>query len=244
MSETVEHTSLDRRDLLRGGLLLGAAAVLAGCQASGQSAGLPGPVWPDSRKPTPGTPERASPNVVPVAGVVIPRTQWTRSQPNWGVSKPMNGVTRITVHHDAMNAVGLVNQAAAARRLESIRADHTNRKDPATGARWVDIGYHYIIDPAGRVWQGRPVSIEGAHVARTNDHNLGIMLMGNFDEHQPTPQQLDALSQFVQAQMRLYRVPRSRVYTHQELKPTACPGRSLQRFMIAARSSGGRLANA
>jgi len=237
-----------RRELLQGGLLLGIAAILGGCEGAGQRADAPDVAWPDQTRPRTANPTPPPTSSPVVSGGtqrgVIPRSAWTSAQPNMRVAKPMNGISRITIHHDAMNSVGVTSQSAAARRLAGIRADHVARKDPSTGAGWVDIGYHYIVDPAGRVWQGRPISIEGAHVAKSNDHNLGIMVMGNFDEQQPTREALESLASFVAAQMRQYRVGVSRVYTHQELKPTACPGRNLQRTMLALRSSSGRLARA
>jgi hypothetical protein len=169
----------------------------------------------------------------------MPRSAWTTAAPKWSVSKPMNGILRITVHHDAIPSVGLTRQRDVAQRIEGIRRSHRAR-----GSEWVDIGYHYLVDPAGRVWEGRPLRIEGAHVAATNEHNLGIVCMGNFDEQRPTSEQMAALTAFVADQMRRYRVPVSRVYTHQELKPTACPGRNLQRQMLAIRSGSGPLARA
>jgi hypothetical protein len=81
-------------------------------------------------------------------------------------------------------------------------------------------------------------------VKDTNEHNLGVLVLGNFDLQQPTPQALASLDSFVAAQMRRYRVPLSRVYTHQELRPTACPGRNLQRYMLATRTRSGRMASA
>ena len=85
------------------------------------------------------------------------------------------------------------------------------------------------------------MSIEGAHVSETNDHNLGVMCMGNFDVHYPTDAQVSTLETFVAEQMMRYRVPVSRVYTHRELKTTECPGDNLQRHMVQARRAGGRL---
>jgi hypothetical protein len=154
----------------------------------------------------------------------------------------MNGVQRITVHHSAVNSTGLVTKADTARQLESFRQNHTARIDPDTGLHWVDIGYHYIIDPSGRVWEGRPVAIEGAHVSHTNQHNLGVMVMGNFDEQRPTTAALAALDAFVASQMKRYRVSMANVYTHQELRSTECPGRNLQRYMLQTRASGGGMA--
>jgi hypothetical protein len=138
---------------------------------------------------------------------------------------------RITVHHDGMNAFNSTNQGDAAARLENIRRGHRGRN-------FGDIGYHYLIDPAGRVWEGRSLAWQGAHVAKTNQGNLGICVMGNFEQQTPTSQSLAALDQFVIAQMRRFRVPASRVYTHRELKPTLCPGRSLQSHMVRTRSGG------
>jgi hypothetical protein len=146
----------------------------------------------------------------------------------------MNGVQRITVHHEGASSLGLRGQSAVARRLENIRQYHRSK-----GKEWADIGYHYIIDPEGRVWEGRPIQVEGAHVAKTNDHNLGIMLMGNFDQHAPTSAQLGTLAGFARDQMLRYRVSTSRIFTHQELKSTACPGRNLQSYMNSARNRGG-----
>jgi hypothetical protein len=236
-----------RREVLEGLALLAGAACLGGCQA-GRTSGvvtLPPDVWPDPK----GVP--ANVNTDPVVrqaakstGLpegVISRASWTRAKPNFAHSKPMNGVQRITVHHSAIVSSGVLGKADVVGQLESIRRNHTGRTDPSNGSHWVDIGYHYIIDPAGRVWEGRPVTIEGAHVSKTNDHNLGIMLLGNFNQHRPTNAALLKLDEFVGGLMKRYRVPVRSVYTHKELKPTECPGYYLQQYMESTRRASGRM---
>jgi len=248
--------ALSRRGVLLSAAALGAAALASGC-ASRTKQNFPGPVWPDE-EPRPiasmgggseggqryvaPRPVVQQPGVAPVAsrGVpsisVNPRSTWTNGQPKMHLSKPMNGVQLITVHHDALNSAGKRGRAFAIDRLARVRREHLSRD-----ATWVDIGYHFIIDPDGQVWEGRPLSIEGAHVARTNDHNMGIMVMGNFDEHRPTQAQIDALDAFLVQQMTTHRVGVKNLYTHQELKSTACPGRNLQAYMRQTRASRGRL---
>ncbi|QYK49808.1 MAG: N-acetylmuramoyl-L-alanine amidase [Phycisphaeraceae bacterium] len=231
-----------RRQFLRVGLATSAAVLLAGCEGSGQKAtGLPGPSWPSESSRRASQP-RATPPPTQPAPTGLPqgvqaRSEWTRATPIAALADPMGRIGRITIHHDGMTPFYSVNKADAARRLESIRNSHVQRG-------WADIGYHYIIDPSGRVWQGRPINLQGAHVKDENPGNLGIMVMGNFDSQRPTPAALNSLDQFVAVQMRQYRLSVRNVYTHQELRPTACPGRSLQAYMTQTRAMSGRMAKA
>ena len=237
---------LSRREVLLGGGLLLGAALVAGCQGSrGPSSALPGPRWPSEVDgPIVATPEPMPhpggvPGEIGLPEGVLPRSAWTRA----GVARPreinpMGGITRITVHHDGMPPVELRTVADVTARLEQIRRAHVNR----AGQPFADIGYHYIIDPEGRVWDGRSVRYQGAHVREANEHNLGVLVLGHFNYQRPTDRALAALDRFVAQQMALYRVPLNRVYTHQELKPTECPGVNLQRYMERTRSRGGALA--
>jgi hypothetical protein len=236
-----DRVELSRRDVLMGGLFLG-GLMLTGCGS--QNAGLPGPRYPfeggtgseivrNQPVTVPAAPVRAPAPEVP-SGIVA-RSQWTRS----GIARPseanaMNGISRITIHHDAIVSTDLRSGSDVARRIESIRRSHVQRG-------WADIGYHYVIDPQGRVWEARTTAKQGAHVEDNNEHNLGIVVMGNFNVHAPSPQATVAVDRFVALQMNRYNVPLSRVYTHQELKSTACPGNRMQRFMNSTRGRSGGL---
>jgi hypothetical protein len=246
----VEH-QVSRRKVLGGVLLSGAGLVLAGCQSSGgtvAAAGLPGPIWPD-QEPKPWVPPKPAPAPVAVnptpapprnvaAPGVIPRGRWTRSNVIASRANPMNGINRITIHHTAMSSSSVRTESDVIRMLNNVRTGHLQRG-------WADLGYHYAVDPQGRVWEGRPLNWQGAHVEDQNEHNMGIVLLGNFDTQSPTADQLAALDGFVSQQAARYRVGVGRIYTHQELGRSACPGRNLQKYMLATRASGrGRLAMA
>jgi hypothetical protein len=247
--------SLSRREVLGGGLLLGLAA-LGGC-AKRQTAMTPsnsvltaGTVQPylppvvAAPATTPSGPAISVSSAVPI----VPRSMWTTVGPLMGTGRSINrmgSVNRITIHHEGDVVFTATSQGSVAQRLESIRQYHITRMSSSKpGEKWADIGYHYIIDPAGRVWEGRSVSWQGAHVKNQNENNLGVMVMGNFDLQRPTPQALGTLDAFVTQQMRRFNVSRSRVYTHRELNPTECPGTNLQTYMVKTRSRGGRLAMA
>lgn len=166
----------------------------------------------------------------------MPRSAWTGTRPTLALANRMGRIERITIHHDAMDAAGFRSAGEARQRLSNIQRAHT-------GNGWADIGYHYAIDPGGRVWEGRPITLQGAHVRDNNEQNLGILVMGNFNNAIPTPAAERALVRLIEANQRRYKVPVSRVKTHQEINPTECPGRNLQRYMVLARGSSGVLSS-
>jgi N-acetyl-anhydromuramyl-L-alanine amidase AmpD len=137
----------------------------------------------------------------------------------------------ITIHHGGMNAFTSTSKFSAASRLETIRKSHLRRD----GGRWGDIGYHFAIDPAGRLWQARPLTWQGAHVRAKNEGNIGVVVLGNYELQSVNSAQLAAVSTTLQSLMKKYKVPVSKVRTHQEWAATACPGRSLQQAMVGIR---------
>jgi hypothetical protein len=243
-----------RRDAIssiaQAGLLgLVASAALTGCgtaaqrrvDAKGGQLGEPIPEDPVTiREPwTPSRSRSASRSTTtgfdPISGAV-PRSKWARSGPIVALAKPMGSVRRITVHHDAIDPLPSSSPDDVARRLEAIRNGHIGRG-------WADIGYHYAIDPSGRIWQGRPLTLQGAHVGDQNENNLGVVMLGNFERQAPTRQSLESLDRLIAWEMRRYRISMGEIRTHREMSPTACPGRNLQREMDRTRSRGGRLAS-
>jgi hypothetical protein len=175
---------------------------------------------------------------------VIPRTRWTTAAlGNPRNARPMNGVASITIHHDGMSPFFSESENDSIKRLVSIRNAHLQRSSKAS-EKWADIGYHFIIDRAGRVYEGRPLKYQGAHVEDCNEHNIGVMCLGNFQDQTPSKAQSDRLDQFVAQLMRDYQIPLSKVRTHREWPSasTQCPGRSLQSYMARTRGRGGAMA--
>lgn len=243
-----EWFEVDRRTLLQMGALSGLAALVGGCAGGGGASAYndttPGPIWKDGlrpgdtgrltppSKPSPGG-SRVEVDTTPVAGV-IPRSAWTNAAIITSRCQPMNGINKLTIHHAAVDNSDLRSSEDVKRRLASIRHEHVNRRPEP----FADIGYHYIIDPQGRVWEGRPLKWQGAHVADRNDNNLGIMLLGDFTKQTPTSSAVNSMDAFVVQQMQRYRISVRNVYTHRELGKSACPGANLQRYVDQSRSGG------
>tara|TARA_R110002111_G_scaffold92090_1_gene142897 strand:- start:3142 stop:3945 length:804 start_codon:yes stop_codon:yes gene_type:complete len=250
-------SSTTRRHLLqlgaKAGSLIAVSGILAGlsgCKSgakrstrSGNMIGQPIPGDPITVARAPAMPYPASTTPSQIASArltelphfVIPRTAWTRGTTKVSLADPMQQINRITVHHDAISPLPSGQYDDSVRRLVVIRRGHLAN-------HWADIGYHYAIDPAGRAWQARPLIYQGAHVKDNNPGNIGIVMFGNYEQVKPTPKALDTLNMLIAHEMRRFHVPLSRVYTHQELRSTACPGRNLQAQMIQIRKPNGALA--
>ena len=146
--------------------------------------------------------------------------------------RPMNGVERITVHHEGNPKPNFaVSPRDVERSLRKIQKVHFK----VLGAG--DIAYHYIIDRAGRIWQGRDIRFQGAHAKHNNSHNIGIMCLGNFELQEPSGLQVASLEALCRGLMMGYDIPPQKLYGHRELKSTACPGRNLFPYVKKIRAT-------
>lgn len=234
--------------------LLASLGVLSGCASDGVTRALPSPVWPSSSSSTvaghttgssyrrdvqpvapsdirpPATPQ-PTPYTPSIQGAVS-RSVWAKGAPSPQLMDRMLSPTHLTLHHDGMSPFTATSAYAAAARLEAVRRGHRGRG-------WGDIGYHFAIDPAGRIWECRPLAWQGAHVKNHNEHNVGVLMMGNFEQQRPTTTQLNAARSHLSTLMRTYNIPESRVRAHREWETarTACPGRYLHQPFVAMRGT-------
>lgn len=166
-----------------------------------------------------------TPTAVPTVetGLAIsPRASWSANQPNRGNLDAMGKVTRVTIHHSAM-LLRDPRPAACAKQIQHIQRDHMGTRG------YGDIGYHFLIDPSGRVWQGRDLRFQGAHASGENNlGNIGICLLGNFMPGRagqpPSDEQLAAMDRLVRHLMQRFQLQADDLYCHSHFKNTECPG--------------------
>jgi hypothetical protein len=158
---------------------------------------------------------------------LLSRESWHAAPARNKLMVPMTPIDRLTVHHSAMLAES-GSPAESGALMRSIQKTHMG----ANG--WGDIGYHFVIDREGRVWEGRSLDWQGAHAGNptTNRGNIGICLLGNFvpssNGQSPSPSQLRALQGLIAVLCDRYRIAPDHILTHREIKPTSCPGALLQ----------------
>ncbi len=154
---------------------------------------------------------------------IITRNEWG-ALPMKSNHDPMAAITRITVHH-THEIPGMMHRNDR-EIVKAIARYHRNT------LQWADIGYHYLIGRDGYVYEGRPVTAQGAHARGINNlNNLGIAVIGDFNDHLPEEKQLNALKSFLADMQKTYSVANNRVYGHYQFVNTACPGKALKGWL-------------
>lgn len=171
----------------------------------------PGPtvIMPPARPPQPDAPRPS----------VHGRAEWD-ARPATQAYTPHPGVWRITLHHsDGRNTRTLSESLAEARFIQEY---HQNVR------QWIDIAYHFLVDEAGNVLEGRPEPYQGAHTLGNNEGNIGICLLGKYHEAshpRPTPAQLEAVARLARYLTLRYGIdPAPAFKGHRDYKSTDCPG--------------------
>lgn len=126
---------------------------------------------------------------------VVSRTQWgcpDGSSSPWDPG-PAISVNTIFVHHSA----GRNSSSDWESEVRDIWSSHS-RSTLLLGNGWLDIGYHYLIDPNGVVYQGRAGTtaskdVEGAATYHFNSDSVSICLLGTFNNVAPTSAALSSL---------------------------------------------------
>ena len=129
---------------------------------------------------------------------------------------------RLTLHHsDTKQSYTL---ADTLQEVKFIQDFHMN------GRGWNDIAYHFLIDAAGNIVEGRPEGVVGSHVQNQNTGNIGIVMLGTY--HPPkndpvTKEQLDAFVRVASYVIDKYGIDRETLKGHRDYKSTDCPGDEL-----------------
>ena len=157
------------------------------------------------------------------------------------------------VHHTAGSNSYTASQSAAI--VRAIEIYHVE----ADG--WNDIGYNFLIDKYGQIFEGRyggmTRAVIGAHAMGFNAGSVGVSLLGNYDTAKVTPAAKAALVALLAWRLDLAHIdPRSKVVRistgnpryragtavtlnaisgHRDVYPTSCPGANLYAQLPAIR---------
>lgn len=179
-------------------------------------------------------------DLAPVAGTVgqpriISRGSWGASS-GTSCSSPVYGSSMLgtTLHHTAGSNSYSKSQSAGI--VRSTQAYHVK------GQKWCDIGYNFLVDKYGQIFEGRKGGItkmvRGAHagVNAANERTVGVSMMGNYDVASVPSAMKTAVADLIAWRHSLAGLPAKGTYSlggkkvnrimgHRDVKSTACPGR-------------------
>ena len=169
---------------------------------------------------------------------LVTRDAWGAA-PAVGPMRP-HEIDRITVHHTAWNQQP---ERPLDDKLQALQRFSQSEEEVAPGRMkeaWADIPYHYYIDVHGRVAEARSVRYAGdTNTDYDPAGHLLIVLEGNFEEDEPTAEQLASLERMLRWGASRWDIPADRVDGHDDHASTLCPGRNLKRHLPALRQALG-----
>lgn len=159
------------------------------------------------------------------------------NQLTWPLSYPET-IEKIVVHHTASTN----NLEDPEKAIRDIYVWHTLAKG------WGDIGYNYIIDQQGNIYEGRygGEMVSGAHAGRGNFGSIGIAILGNYQDEDPPEAVVTALTALIKEKAELYNIDTEgaslfrgenypNVMGHRDIMSTSCPGEKLYSMLPVIR---------
>jgi len=101
--------------------------------------------------------------------LIVTREEWNSQPPKYTYTNHPY-IDKLTLHHAACCSAENLDEGKT--QVLWIQDFHQN------GRGWNDIGYHFLVDRAGNIYQGRPETVIGAHVGGANTGNIGVCLLG------------------------------------------------------------------
>ncbi len=176
---------------------------------------------------------------------IVTRRQWGADErlgdPCWA---PRYGRTfkAVFVHHTAGSNTYTRQESASV--VRGIYAYHTQSRG------WCDIGYNFLVDRYGTVYEGRAggirKAVRGAHSGDYNVNSTGISLMGEFTNTTPTEAMRRSLITLVAWRLgvayqggygraRINGAVFKRISGHRDAMSTACPGQRVYDWLPTLR---------
>ena len=145
--------------------------------------------------------------IVPPAAPVLPGVPQVISRAQWGADESLrcseptydDALKDTIVHHTAGSNDYTPEQSAEI--VRGIYAYH------AQTLGWCDIGYNVLVDKYGQTFEGTAggldQNVQGVHAGGFNENTMGLAMMGNLNEVQPTPEMINAAGNFLGWKLRL-----------------------------------------
>jgi hypothetical protein len=178
------------------------SSAVSSSSSSSTTTTLKGSGSSSSTSTTTGTTTTAQPKPAVAQPPIITRAEWGADESIRKNDRRYAPISKLFVHHTVTSPDGTDPDPAAT--VRAIYAYHVQ------GNGWDDIGYNFLVDHEGRVYEGRYArdyaagekptgedlddnGVVGAHVLNHNAGSAGVAMLGDFTNGEPTTAARDAL---------------------------------------------------
>ncbi|MFJ4880090.1 peptidoglycan-binding protein [Streptomyces sp. NPDC088745] len=157
---------------------------------------------------------------------IISRAAWgAKAWSGTPASVPLDRRTEFFVHYDGATRITRTGYAI----MRAIEAGHL-------GQGWSGVGYNFVIDQAGNIYEGRGWGLQGAHCPDHNVSGIGVQIAVGGDQ-EPSDKALAACrALYEEACRKTGRTLAKR--GHRDGFATACPGTKLYAWVKAGMPAG------
>ncbi|WP_018658447.1 N-acetylmuramoyl-L-alanine amidase, partial [Actinomadura flavalba] len=150
---------------------------------------------------------------------IVSRSQWGAAPPRSRVTTTWSARRYFVVHHSE----GPITQT-----VKSIQSFHM-RSTRSGGRGWSDIGYNFLVDHTGRIYEGRGWTVVGAHATGYNTTGIGVCVIGRDGTDITAAARRAVRWLYDEAARRAGRPLAAR--GHGQLVPSDCPGDTLRAWI-------------
>jgi hypothetical protein len=147
------------------------------------------------------------------------------SRTDWGSDRPTGGYTiagpvdEIYIHHYNSGIAPVTNVVDGRDRVQGAQRYH------AITRGWGDIGYSWLVDDVGNIYEGRGWWRTGAHTQNYNSKGYGICWLGDSNVADPSAAALRAIAEVVADGIRVGAVtPAPAIVAHRDRVASDCCG--------------------
>ncbi|HMM88022.1 peptidoglycan recognition protein family protein [Bradyrhizobium sp.] len=164
-------------------------------------------------------------DLAPFVPDILDRAGWKAKSALPGMKEQKPGA--IILHHTGVQQNSGVALDAKLRGLQSFSQRPGHVSPTRTKPAWPDVPYHYYVDHAGRIAEGREVQYAGdTNTGYDTTNYIQVVVEGDFEHEAPAPEQMAALRKVLVWLMLAWSIPPGKISTHKDYAPTTCPGRN------------------